>query len=172
MQYWEVFYQFHLKLGGNENEENQGNEENELTIEDLEEGFKRLNIRVDNDQIRGYLEFLLKGGNENEANEENEVTMEDLEEGFKSLNIRVDNHGPIILRILDLLRKHNIQDKREKSIQFVMKYAKKYRPKMTILHQEFVDALGDFIEANTVLGEIIDCEDYEPPPKREKPGSR
>ena len=108
--------------------------------------------------------------------------MEDLEEGFKSLNIRVDNHGPIILRILDLLRKHNIQDKREKSIQFVMKYAKKYRPKMTILHQEFVDALGDSIEANTVLGEIIDkdpddCEedsesDYEPPHKQEKPGSR
>ena len=165
---------FLLKLGINENEENQGNAENELTIEDLEEGFKRLNIRVDNDQIRGYLEFLLKGGNENEANEENEVTMEDLEEGFKSLNIRVDNNGQI-MRILTSLRKHNIQDKREKSIQFVMKYAKKYRPKMTILHQEFVDALGDFIEANTVLGEIIDnddCEDYEPPPKREKPGSR
>ena len=83
---------------------------------------------------------------------------------------------PIILRILDLLRKHNIQDKREKSIQFVMKYAKKYRPKMTILNQEFVDALGDFIEANTVLGEIIDnddCEeDYEPPLKQEKPDSR
>ena len=37
-----------------------------------------------------------------------------------------------------------------------MNYAKKYRPKVTILNQEFVDALGDFIEANTVLGEIID----------------
>ena len=166
------FYQFMLNLGGNENEEN---EAKELTIEDLEEGFKRLNIKVNNNQIKGFYQFLLEsGGNENEENEEgNEVTMEDLEDGFAKLNIRV-NDNQIILRILDLLSSHKIRDKREKSIQHVMTYAKIFRPKMTILNQDFVDALADSI------GEFIDNDfcledsdsDYEPPPKKEKPGSR
>ena len=104
--------------------------------------------------------------------------MEDLKEGFNSLNIEIDN-DQFISKILSFLKDHGIHDKRKDSIDLVMKYAKKFSPKMTILNKDFLDALEKRIEGKTLLGEILiddedDCtdSDVEPPSKRPKRSSR
>ena len=97
-----------------------------------------------------------------------------MKEGFNSLNIEIDN-DQFISKILSFLKDHGIHDKRKDSIHFVMQYAKKFSPKMTILNKDFLNALEKRIEAKTLLGEILiddeeDCTDSddEPPSKRPK----
>ena len=121
-----------------------------------------------------------EGGNQG-GHQEDEVTMQDLKEVFGRLKIRVDNDN-IIRKILNLLRDYNIHDRREESIQYVMKYAKKLHAKrihskMNILNQGFVESLEKSILSLPIqFGEITfdnDCEeaedsDDEPPPKRPK----
>ena len=117
------------------------------------------------------------GNNGNQRNQGNVVTLEDLKEGFNSLKIEVDN-DQFISKILSFLKNHGIHDKRKDSIDFVMKYAEKFSPKMSILNKDFVDALEKRISSKTVLGEIIidddDCidSDDKPPSKRPKRSSR
>ena len=82
-----------------------------------------------------------------------------MKEGFNSLNIEIDN-DQFISKILSFLKDHGIHDKRKDSIHFVMQYAKKFSPKMTILNKDFLDRLEKRIEAKTLLGQIlIDDED-------------
>ena len=85
------------------------------------------------------IDWILKvGGKElEECLVSNVVTVEDLKEGFISLNIEVNN-DQFLSRILTLLEDHQIHDKGDESIQFVMKYAKKFSPKLTILNKDFV----------------------------------
>ena len=123
-------------MGKNGNEGNQGVQEYELTIEYLEEAFKKSNIRVDNEQIRGLYQFL--GGNENEGNEDNE-SFETLEEGFESMGIMIDGsveNNQILSRILKLLRDNNIQ-----GFKRVRQFMEQNYPHMSILTNEFVDDL-------------------------------
>ena len=119
--------------------------------------------------MRFFYQFPLKlGNNGNQGNQGNVVTLEDLKEGFKSLKIEVDN-DQFISKILSSLKDHAIHDKRKESIDFVMKYAKKFSPKMTILNKDFLDALEKRIEAKTLLGEIlIDDEEEQPGPSQSR----
>ena len=129
--------------------------------------------------MRFFYQFSWKlGNNGNQENQGNVVTLEDLKEGFNSLNIEIDN-DQFISKILSCLKDHGIHDKRKDSIDFVMKYAKKFSPKMTILNKDFLDALKKRIEGKTLLGEILiddedDCtdSDVEPPSKRPKRSSK
>ena len=102
------------------------------------------------------IDWILKvGGKElEECLVSNVVTVEDLKEGFISLNIEVNN-DQFLSRILTLLEDRQIHDKGDESIQFVMKYAKKFSPKLTSLNKHFVDALEKRIEENTIIGVIL-----------------
>ena len=106
------------------------------------------------------IDWILKvGGKElEECLVNNLVTVEDLKEGFISLNIEVNN-DQFLSRILTMLKDRRIHYKRDGSIQFVMKYAKKFSPKLTILNKDFVDALEKRIEENTVIGVILTDDD-------------
>ena len=102
------------------------------------------------------IDWILKvGGKElEECLVSNVVTVEDLKEGFISLNIEVNN-DQFLSRILTLLEDRQIHDKGDESVQFVMKYAKKFSPKLTSLNKHFVDALEKRIEENTIIGVIL-----------------
>ena len=102
------------------------------------------------------IDWILKvGGKElEECLVHNLVTVEDLKEGFISLNIEVNN-DQFLSRILTMLKDRRIHYKRDGSIQFVMKYATKFSPKLTILNKDFVNALEKRIEENTVMGVIL-----------------
>ena len=140
---------------------------------------------INNTIIGAIINYIGDQSEEVEKADEDAVTMQDLKEVFRRLKIRVDNDN-IIRKILNLLRDYNIHDRREESIQYVMKHAKKLHAKrihskMNILNQGFVESLEKSILSLPIqFGEITfdnDCEeaedsDDEPPPKRPKRSSR
>ena len=103
------------------------------------------------------IDWILKvGGKElEECLVSNVVTVEDLKEGFISLNIEV-NDDQFLSRILTLLEDRQIHDKGDESIQFVMNYAKKFRPRLTVLNKDFVDALEKRIIDNPNVEENLE----------------
>ena len=86
------------------------------------------------------------------------VTFNDLYENFISLKIEVDTDSQVALvyRILSLLEDNQIHDKGDESIQFVMNYAKKFRPRLTVLNKDFVDALEKRIIDNPNVEENLE----------------
>ena len=140
---------------------------------------------INNTIIGAIINYIGDQSEEVEKADEDAVTMQDLKEVFRRLKIRVDNDN-IIRKILNLLRDYNIHDRREESIQYVMKHAKKLHAKrihtkMNILNQGFVESLEKSILSLPIqFGEITfdnDCEeaedsDDEPPPKRPKQPKR